>query len=116
MAGRNNLGREVDGVTVFDEPVLGEENYVSPPPPVFDGPNGLPTGWTRIEFSFSGRRVKGAMSEKAAVMPVPGGWGLCPVKGNSMLTRRVLTRQVVSGVVLDDMNSAIVAAEIMWPS
>lgn len=30
MAGRNNLGREVGGVTVFDEPVLGEENYVSP--------------------------------------------------------------------------------------
>lgn len=111
MAGRNNLGREVGGVTVFDEPVLGEENYVSPPPPVFDGPNGLPTGWMRIESSFSGRRVKGAMSDKAAVMPVPGGWGLCPVKGNT-----ILTRQVVPGVVLDDMNSAIVAAEIMWPS
>lgn len=74
MARGNILGREENGVTVFDEPVLGEENYVSPPPPVFDGPNGLPTGWTRIEFSFSGRRVKGAMFEKAAVMPVPGEW------------------------------------------
>lgn len=51
------------------------------------------------------------MSDKAAVMPVPGGWGLCPVSGNTLLTR-----QVVPGVVLDDMISAIVAAEIMWPS
>lgn len=99
-----------NGVTVFDEHVLGEEGYVSPPPPVFDGPGGLPTGWSRTEIVLNGVRVKGAMSDYAAAMPRAGGkWGICPVRGGTVIMSQM------QEVWLDDMVAAIVMAEFTWP-
>lgn len=99
-----------DTVVVFDEHVLGEEGYVSPPPPVFDGPGGLPTGWTSLTVPSGGKQYKGYMSDYAAVMPRAGGkWGICPVRGGTVIMSQM------QEVWLDDMVAAIVMAEFTWP-
>lgn len=100
-----------DSVTVFDEPVFGEEGYVPRPPPVFDGVGGLPQGWSGLSTSRRGKTHRGAMSDSAAAVPAEkGGWTICPVK-NGM----VCTSKQVEGAVFSDLVSAIVAAEMMWP-
>ena len=99
-----------NGVIVFDEHVLGEEGYVSPPPPVFDGPGGLPTGWTSLTVPSGGKQYKGYMSDYAAVMPAHGGFRICPVEGG-----RMQTKKYAPNMVFDTHVAAIVAAELMWP-
>ena len=99
-----------DSVTVFDAYVLGEEGYVSPPPPVFDGPGGLPVGWNSLTVPGNGKQFKGYMSDYAAVMPGQGGWRICPVIGG-----KVQTQQYMRNMVFDSHVAAIVAAEMMWP-
>ena len=99
-----------DSVTVFDAYVLGEEGYVSPPPPVFDGPGGLPVGWYSLTVPGNGKQFKGYMSDYAAVMPGQGGWRICPVIGG-----KVQTHQYMRNMVFDSHVAAIVAAEMMWP-
>ena len=104
MARGSILGREENGVTVFDAPVLGEEDYVSPPPPVFDGPNGLPTGWSKLTVPFNGKQYVGFMSDTAAVMPVQGGWCVCPVVAGQIAVRKRTPE------LYEDYVAAIVAA------
>ena len=100
-----------NSVTVFDEYVLGQEGYVSPPPPVFDGPGGLPTGWNSLTVLFNGKQFKGYMSDYSAVMPtLEGRWRICPVIGS-----KVQTGSYAKGMVFDSHVAAIVAAEMMWP-
>lgn len=99
-----------DSVTVFDEYVLGQEGYVSPPPPVFDGPGGLPTGWNSLTVPGNGKQLKGYMSDYSAVMPAHGGFRICPV-----VRGMVQTNKYAKGMVFDSHVAAIVAAEMMWP-
>lgn len=98
------------GVIVFDEYVRGQEGYVSPPPPVFDGPGGLPVGWSSLTVPLNGKQFKGYMSDYAAVMPATGGFRICPVIGG-----KVQTNQYMRNTVFDSHVAAIVAAEMMWP-
>ena len=92
-----------DTVRVFDGRYWTETT--PPPPPAFDGPGGLPVGWSRTEVSVNGVRVRGAMPDYAAAVPREGGtWGICPVRGG-----------VLKDVWLDDMVAAIVMAEFTWP-
>lgn len=100
-------------VIVFDEYVPGEESYVSPPPPAFDGPGGLPTGWTRLSVPCNGKSYKGFMSDTAAVIPVKGGFRLCPVRGGALQTSAHV--EGVTTLVFDDYVAAIVAADMMFP-
>lgn len=92
-----------------DAPVLGEETYKGRPEPVFDGPNGLPIGWSRIEVTINGKRHFGAMSETAAALPSANGWVICPVRNGTLI------RSQQQKVWLDDKVAAIVAAEMAWP-
>ena len=100
-------------VIVFDEYVPGEEGYVSPPPPAFDGPGGLPEGWSRIEVVVNGKRYRGFMSDKAAVIPVKGGFSICPVMAGALQTSAHV--EGVTTLVFDDYVAAIVAAEMVFP-
>ena len=100
-----------DSVTVFDEPVFGEEGYVPRPPPVFDGAGGLPTGWYSLTVPGNGKQLKGYMSDYSAVIPtLEGRWHICPVIGN-----KVQTNQYAKDMLFDSHVAAIVAAEMMWP-
>lgn len=100
-----------DSVTVFDEPVFGEEGYVPRPPPVFDGVGGLPVGWNSLTVPGNGKQFKGYMSNYAAVMPAHGGgFRICPVEGG-----RMQTKKYAPNMVFDSHVAAIVAAEMMWP-
>lgn len=104
MARGSILGREENGVTIFDEHVLGEEGYVPRPPPLFDGPGGLPTGWSRLSVPYNHRQHAGYMSDSAAVMPTEGGWYICPA-----VKQMVVTRKRTPEVYADHV-AAIVAA------
>ncbi len=98
-----------DSVTVFDEPVFGEEGYVPRPPPVFDGVGGLPMGWSKLTVPYRGAQRRGYMSDAAAVMPTDGGWYICPVRNGRVSV------MVSHTPVFNDHVAAIVAAEMMFP-
>lgn len=106
----DDVGHVINGVTVFDEYVFGEESYVSPPPSAFDGPGGLPVGWSRLTVPIHGRQHKGFMSDMVAVLPTgTGEWYICTAAGG------VIGRAVQGIPHFDDHVAAIVAAEMMFP-